>query len=156
MKYKNKIEKKIKKFDPNAELILAGSYLTKKKVANDIDLIITTNKSSKSLSNFLLDSGIAIEIINQGKHSIMYVSNDKKHVDIKPINKKLLPFYLIYFGSGEIFAREIRLAAKKMGYKLSQYGLFDRKSGKIIMNSAKDQAEIFEKLEMKYVKPENR
>ena len=157
LKYKNNLQKQMRDaIDPAAELILAGSYLTEKKFANDIDIIAITKKKSADIAKYLLESGNAREIINSGAHSIMFVSKDKKHVDLKIVaDRGLIPFYLIYFGSGATFAREIRLHAKKMGYKLNQYGLFD-KSGNLVMGSAKSDKEIFDKLGLKYVKAANR
>ena len=158
LKYKKDLEKKLKRFDKNINLILAGSYLTGKKFGNDIDIILTTNNkiNSTKLKTFLIENDIAREIINYGKSSIMYVSKGKQHVDLKIVDNNLLPYYLIYFGSGETFSRDIRLAAKKRGYKLSQYGLFDRKTGKKVLKNVKNEKEIFNKIGIPYIKPQNR
>jgi DNA polymerase/3'-5' exonuclease PolX len=66
----------------------------------------------------------------------------------------LLPFYLLYFGSGESFSREIRKKAKNQGYKLSEFGLI--RNNKIIMNKANNEKEIFNKLNLPYILPHNR
>ena len=63
-----------------------------------------------------------------------------------------MPFFLLYFGSGENFSRKIRKYAKDKGYKLNETGLY-KNNKKINLKSEK---EIFDYLKIPYVKPENR
>ena len=48
----------------------------------------------------------------------------------------------------------LRLVAKRKGFKLTQHGLFDRKTGKRI--AGKTEEEIYHALGRDYKKPENR
>jgi DNA polymerase/3'-5' exonuclease PolX len=50
----------------------------------------------------------------------------------------------------------MRSIVAKMGYKLSEKGLFDRVSGKKIDFFPKDEKDIFDYLKLDYVKPEDR
>ena len=54
-----------------------------------------------------------------------------------------------FTGSGE-FNKKMRLVAKKKGYKLSEYGLFDKHNHIIKVNSERD---IFKILDMEYLPP---
>ena len=47
----------------------------------------------------------------------------------------------------------MRKKAKKLGYKLSEYGLFDKDNNMIYIDSELD---LFNKLDMKYLKPNER
>jgi DNA polymerase/3'-5' exonuclease PolX len=67
-----------------------------------------------------------------------------------------LTFYILYFGSGVEFSKKIRKEAIEKGYKLSEKGLFDRKTGKRINFQPKTEKNIFNYLKIKYVKPKNR
>lgn len=163
--YKNNIEKNLKQKFPNVEVHMAGSYRKGKTLSGDIDIILTTSKIKTkyelSKSNifddilaFLIEKKLIIEIINKSSNNFMGITNTKRHIDIKMTPFNLLPFYQLYFGSGESFSRDIRQKVKDQGYKLSEFGIY--KGNKIVMNKAKNEKEIFNKLGIKYIKPENR
>ena len=65
-------------------------------------------------------------------------------------------FYILYFSSSRDFSKKIRLHASKKGYKLNEKGLYDKKSGKLINFQPKSEKEIFNYLDMDYIRPENR
>lgn len=152
---------------PNIEIHPAGSYRRGRESSGDIDIILA-DKNIKSkydldksyifddIIHYLMKENIIIEIINRSKNNIMGITNTKRHIDIKMSPSNLLPFYLLYFGSGEAYSREIRQKAKEQGYKLSEWGLYNIKTNKIAMNKAECEREIFNKLGLKYIKPENR
>ncbi len=163
--YKNNFEKTLKQKFPEVEVHMAGSYRRGKPSSGDIDIILTTSKlktrNELNRSNifddilaFLIEKKLIIEIINKSSNNFMGITNTKRHIDIKIAPYNLLPFYLIYFGSGEIFSREIRQKAKEQGYKLSEFGIY--KGNKIVMNKANNEKDIFNRLGIKYIKPENR
>jgi len=163
--YKNNIEKNLKQKFPDVEVHMAGSYRKGKTLSGDIDIILTTSKIKTkyelSKSNifddilaFLIEKKLIISIINKSSNNFMGITNTKRHIDIKMTPFNLLPFYQLYFGSGESFSRDIRQKVKDQGYKLSEFGIY--KGNKIVMNKAKNEKEIFNKLGIKYIKPENR
>lgn len=166
-KFKNNFIKLLNKKFHNIDIIMAGSYRRGKKTSGDIDIIIVDSniKTLKELNKsnifddiieYLINNKILIEIINRSKNNIMAITNTKRHIDIKISPYNLLPFYLLYFGSGEKFSRNIRQKAKEKGYKLSEFGLFNSKTNKIIMNKANNEKHIFNKLNIQFIKPENR
>lgn len=164
-KYKNIFEKKLKKEFPKLEVHMAGSYRRDKKFSGDIDIILVDPKIKTKMDlensylfddilHYLMKEKLVIEIINRSKNNMMGITNTHRHIDIKMAPANLLPFYLIYFGSGESFSREIRQKAKDQGYKLSEWGLY--KGHRVIMNKAKNEKEIFDKLKLKYIPPNER
>ena len=75
-------------------------------------------------------------------------------MDIEFLPKDEYGSGLLYFtGSGD-FNKEIRYYAKKLGYKLNQHGLKDIKNNKLL--KFKSEEEIFDKLNLKYLKPYQR
>ena len=50
---------------------------------------------------FLIEKKLIIEIINKSSNNFMGITNTKRHIDIKMTPFNLLPFYQLYFGSGE-------------------------------------------------------
>lgn len=166
-KYKQKLEKTIHSHYPNMKVIVAGSYRRGKDYSNDIDIIITSPKLKTryevdksyifdDIIHLLKKEGIIREIISRSSTSMMGITDTKRHIDIKIAPYNLLPFYLLYFGSGEAYSRQIRQKAKEKGYKLSEYGLYNIKKGKMTMNSATTEEEIYKKLGIPYIEPKNR
>lgn len=154
------IEKILKKKYKEILIIPAGSYRRGKSESGDIDLILSFKNDSESLNNiieYLKKKNMIIEVVSQGENSVITIAkyrNKIRHLDIKMAPYDLIPFFLLYFGSGITFAREIRQIAKEKGYKLNEFGLY--KGNKKIMKKAKDEKEIFNKLGIEYVEPENR
>jgi DNA polymerase/3'-5' exonuclease PolX len=94
---------------------------------------------------------------NEGSSILSNVYEGKyRQMDVAFIDKKYLPFYLLYFGSSRIYSKKIRTIASKMGYKLNDKGLFDKNTGKRINFEPKIEKDIFDFLKIEYVKPENR
>ncbi len=167
----NSKKDKTKKIPTNIEV--AGSYRMGKKESSDIDLIFICpdeykiSECQKMFLEKIKSNGMYEDILVDGKNKYILVvklpgSNKKfkPHVshqmDIIFIKKNQLPWYLLYFGSSQSFARKIRLYASQKGYKLNDKGLFDKKTGRRIPFYPKSEKEIFDFLEYPYVKPENR
>ena len=138
-------------------IIIAGSYLLNKEKSKDIDLIII-NDNIDNIIKKLDNNGLLMGILMYGKDKanllIKIKNNHVIHIDIRITEKKYLPYYLLYFGSGVNFSRYIRQKAKEKGYKLDQYGLY--KNGKKIKFYPKSEKEIFEFLNVDYIEHKNR
>lgn len=165
--YKNKFENTLKKKFPDINVHMAGSYRRGKNVSGDIDMILVSPKIKTKyeldksyifddIIHYLMKNKLIIEVVNRSKNGIMGITSTKRHIDIKMAPYNLLPFYLLYFGSGEAYSREIRQKAKNKGWRLSEWGIYNSKSNKVIMNKAKNEKNIFDKLGVKYIRPENR
>lgn len=165
--YINKLRKSVQQLDKNAVIIGAGSYLRGKEYSGDIDIILSfpsikihdewlnKNRIDEVIRQMKKDK-LLKEVITKGHNNMMGITEpNKRQIDLKIAGYQAIPFYLLYFGSGEEFARKIRGYAKKKGWKLNEWGITD-KSGKTIMNSADNEEEIFAKLGYNFVKPQNR
>ena len=125
----------------NLITLLAGSYPSGKLESKDVDLIciysdsVSKIKNILSLLDILKKNGLIIEIISKSNNNLMillqYQYNNKnviRHLDLKFINKNVLPYTYMHFTSGAEFNKQIRYVAKKMGYKLNEYGLIKSQS----------------------------
>ena len=160
--------KQIKKLleTDNIKIYNAGSYRAGKKESGDIDLILTYKSSNimkihKFFYETLLKNNIIKETLSHGIKKSMYIVKLQQYkyyrkIDIAFIEEKYLPWYLLYFGSSRDFSKKIRAIASKLGYKLNEKGLYDKKTGKRINFNPKEEKEIFDFLNIDYVIPENR
>jgi DNA polymerase/3'-5' exonuclease PolX len=167
-----KINKSLKLDSKNEYVIeLCGSYRREKQFSNDIDVLISkkdTNSSNKQnhlerfvnkLKNSISrnnDKPLLIDSMTDKKIKTKYMGFAKlldhppRRIDIRFITFDSYPSALLYFtGSGDL-NKKMRNIAKEKGYKLSEYGLFDKSGNKIIVNSERD---IFHKLNMEYLPP---
>lgn len=149
----------------NIHVYNAGSYRLGKKDSGDIDLIISYENEEledvKSLFHKkLTKKNIIIDTISIGQQKSMHIvklpKKPYRKMDVSIIENKDLPWYLLYFGSSREFSKKIRLHASKLGYKLNEWGLFDKNSGERIDFYPKNEEEIFKYLNLDYVRPEER
>ena len=144
----------------NIKIYNAGSYRIGKSESNDIDLIISyKNISTKILYEILEKKNIIVETLSSGKQKGIYIINfNNKYYkcDIAYVEDDLVPWYLLYFGSSREFSKHIRSIASKLGYKLNEKGLFDKKTGLRIDLKPKEEKYIFYYLKINYISPKNR
>ena len=136
-------------------IILSGGFRLGKQQGKDLDLIIEGDNNMEEVEKKL--DKYVVKKLERGDNKLMLLmrfpgENIVRHVDIFFVNKEDIPFFLLYFGSGENFSRKIRKIAKNKGFKLNEKGLF--KNDKKI--DLKSEEEIFNYLNLPYVKPENR
>lgn len=183
------IHDKLNLIDKNFISVICGSYRRNKDFSSDVDILIThkklTNKEDTgkylklvidNLSKYFIVDYLTTSYNThfQGFASFKLIPNLPTEYDHKLFNVKknvirldiiVVPiqyFYtaLLHFtGSGD-FNQKLRLHAKSLGYKLSEYGLVKvnddinkDKDKEIPINSEQD---IFDALLLKYVPPENR
>ncbi len=168
-KYRTQLQSLIREVYPDAYLEMAGSYRKGKRAMKDMDMLVVLpsvkevqgdDQYSDAIITLLENRGIIQEVFHRGDVQIMTLIRMKpldtvRHLDLRIIPEHLLPFYLIHFGSGEIFSRHIKLVAKRKGYKVSEYGLFDKRTGKHIPN-LKSERDIFGFLDLDYIEPADR
>ena len=180
------IHDQLQKIDSEFISVICGSYRRGKPYSSDVDILITNKKllSKENTGKYLklvLDNLQKYFIVDslttsynthfQGFASFKLIPNIPTDYDKNEFNVKtnvirldiiLVPiqfFYpaLMHFtGSGD-FNQKMRLHAKSLGYKLSEYGLVQtNKSGKEVYLEAKSEQDIFDTLLLKYIPPEKR
>ncbi len=150
---------------------LCGSYRREKPFSNDIDVLIskkdtTSNNKQNHLERFVnklknpmsrsKDKPLLIDSMTDKKIKTKYMGfaklldNPPRRIDIRFISYDSYPSALLYFtGSGDL-NKKMRNIAKEKGYKLSEYGLFDKDGKPFKVTSERD---IFHKLGMEYLPP---
>jgi DNA polymerase/3'-5' exonuclease PolX len=180
------IHTELYKLDKNFISVICGSYRRGKDFSSDIDILITnknlvsktdTGKYLKQILDnlskyFIVDSlTVSSNTHFQGFGSFKLISDLPSDYDKSIFNVKtnvfrldiiIVPiqyFYsaLLHFtGSGD-FNKKLRLHAKSLGYKLSEYGLVRvNKSGEETIMPINSEKDIFTLLLLKYIPPEKR
>lgn len=181
------VQEELLKLDKNFISIVCGSYRRGKNFSSDVDILITNKKlknkddTGKYLKKVLdkLEKFFIVDKLTesynthfQGFASFKNIPdlptqyNHKEfNVNINVIRLDIIMVPDIYFftalmhftGSG-VFNQKMRLHAKTLGMKLSEYGLvkINEKNNKEIMIPVNSEADIFEALLLKYIPPEKR
>ena len=87
----------------------------------------------------------------------MMLSCDLKsgiQVDLRVVPPKSWGAAQLYFIGSKNYNIELRKIAIKKGYKLNEYGLYDKTTGKQV--AGKTEKEVMKKLGVKWIKPEQR
>jgi len=130
---------------------ICGSYRRNSEDVGDIDILV-----EKGSGKFLDLSNLNIDWAGEEKIGFEI---DGMHVDIRFIPKESWGAGLLYYTGPYGFNIKLRSMAKKKGWLLNEYGLFERETKKLI--ASKTEKEILEALmnkesASKLLKPENR
>ncbi len=153
-------------------LEMCGSYRRQKAFSNDIDVLISKkdtfaiSKKQNHLERFvnklkspmkhndnkplIIDSMTDKKIITKYMGFCKLLDYPPRRIDIRFISYDSYPAALLYFTGSKNMNTKLREIAKKKGYKLSEYGLFD-KDGKIIKVSS--ERDIFHALNVEFIPP---
>ena len=153
------VKKIIKSLFKNIKIKVCGSYRRKNKFSNDIDLLITQKNNKKRIELYdiikeLKKNNIIKEEFQNDyvKTKYSFISNNYYIVDIRFVDIEDYYTTLLHMTGSKLFNINLRKKAKLLGYKLNEYGLY-KNDNKIKINSEKD---IFEKLGLSYIKPNDR
>jgi DNA polymerase/3'-5' exonuclease PolX len=159
-----------KSSNPNLIVTICGSYRRGLHQSSDIDVLICDLnlmfKEDLEESNVLKKF---VSVLKKSKLITDDITSDKvisKYMGFCKYNKKnyridirLVPLEsyftaLVYFTGSYQLNTQMRLSAKKLGYKLNEYGLYKISTGESILITS--EAQLFETLKMEYLEPEQR
>ncbi len=134
------------------EVHIAGSTRRMRETVGDIDILALSNKPER-LMDLFTKMGDVQSIISKGPTRSTVWLNMGLSCDLRVIDPKSIGAAQQYFTGSKDHNIKVREIAIKKGYKLNEYGLFDRK-GKLIESRSEDV--IYRKLGMQWVPPEMR
>ena len=141
-------------------MIVAGSYRRKQNFSSDIDILITSTRFGlKEMVDTLSQYKVIVDVLGLRKEKFMGIAHcptSKKYhrMDIEFLPENEFGSGLLYFTGSKDFNITMRNVAKDMGYTLNEHGLFTSSSLRRI--PVYTEKEIFNKLNLQYVEPENR
>lgn len=175
------IVKKLSNIFPSVEFIPVGSFRRGQKIMKDVDILVCPKKGKRRQINLIKklvqvseDIFGSVKLkggISKGKvASILFPISVKQpsskkmfvQVDYKIVDRQSLPFGLLHFTGNANFNRAMRMFCIKRGYKINEYGLFNRKTGRKVKNNVGEKGEfssereIFKFLGLNYIPPKGR
>ena len=135
------------------KVVVAGSLRRRKEVIRDIDLLAVSKKPDELARAFRELPGVT-DIIGSGETKTSVRFADGLAADLRVVADDEFPAALLYFTGSKEHNTALRGRAKKMGFKLNEYGLFREDGDKRVRCSSEE--EIYGKLGLSYVEPELR
>ncbi len=139
--------KEVKKIDT------AGSLRRCKETIGDIDILVVSDKPEKVMDVFTNLPSVS-EVLAKGETKSSIRTKDNIQVDIRVVDEKCYGAALAYFTGSKAHNIRIREMAVKKGLKISEYGVFDEKTGKFL--SGAEEKDIYDALGLPWIPPELR
>ncbi|MEM4271725.1 MAG: nucleotidyltransferase domain-containing protein [Candidatus Pacearchaeota archaeon] len=149
----DKIISQMKKLKFVKKIEVAGSVRRKKAFVMDLDILASSNEPEKVTDAFTKLPDVQ-KILGKGPTKATVVLKSGIQADIRVLKPKSWGAGLYYFTGNKNYNIAVRKIAIKKGYKLNEYGLFEKKTGKFV--AGKTEEEIARKLGIKLPKPEDR
>lgn len=138
-----------------SKIIYTGSLRRLKETIGDIDILAEAEKEEalKVMDCFVSLPDVE-QVILKGSTKSSVILREGTAIDLRVVPPESYGAALQYFTGSKEHNIELRNVAIKNGYKLSEYGLYLKESGKQIAGSS--EAEIYERLGLAYIPPELR
>ncbi len=144
----------LKKADPSiAKLTYAGSLRRRLDTIGDVDLLAVSALAKRTINTFVNYPKV-IKVLGQGETKASVWLKDKIQVDLRAVKSESYGAALQYFTGSKNHGVHLRKIAVKKGYKLNEYGLFLKSTGKKVAGA--DEKEIYKLLVGHYIEPELR
>jgi DNA polymerase (family 10) len=131
----------------------AGSLRRGNETIGDLDLLVTGGEPGVVAAYFLKFPKIT-EVLGQGDNKVSVKLREGIQVDLRMLKSESFGAALQYFTGSKNHNVGLRDRAKRMGYKLSEYGLFRVSDGENV--ASRTETEIYETLGLTYIEPELR
>ncbi len=135
------------------EAEVAGSARRRMETVGDLDVLAASVEPEKAVERFVTMLPVT-RILSQGTTKSTVVLEKNLQVDLRVIPPEDYGAALQYFTGSKEHNVELRTIAVKMGYKLSEYGLFERDTNSVVANRTEE--EIYRALGMDPIPPELR
>jgi DNA polymerase (family 10) len=133
------------------EVTPAGSLRRGRETVGDLDLLVTGKDNTKIADHILKFPGIADVLANGADKVSVKLKNDMQ-VDIRMLARSAYGAAMMYFTGSKEHNVNLRGRAKKHGWTLNEYGLFQGDQ----LLASRSEEEIYAKLGLPWIPPELR
>ncbi len=135
------------------EVEAAGSARRRKETVGDLDILVASVEPEKAVERFVTMPPVT-RVLSQGPTKSTVVLEKNLQVDLRVIPPEDYGAALQYFTGSKDHNVKLRTIAVKDGYKLSEYGLFERDTDKVV--ASRTEEDIYRALGMDWIEPELR
>ncbi len=143
----------LKKVPGVEQAMPAGSTRRWKETVGDLDILVISKNAARVMDVFTKMPSVQ-RVLAKGKTKSAVVLKNGLQADVRVLEKRSFGAALNYFTGNKDHNVALRRIAIGKGYKLSEYGLFDRKSERFV--AGRTEEELYKKLGLSYIEPELR
>ena len=147
------VTKYLKALKEVQKVSVAGSTRRMKETIGDID-ILATSKNPQIVIDFFAKMPNVAQVLAKGPTKSSVRLKEGMQVDLRVLNDNIFGAALLYFTGNKEHNIILRRIAIKKGLKLSEYGLFDSRTNRLV--AGRTEEEGYKKLGMDYIEPEMR
>jgi DNA polymerase (family X) len=141
----------LRKLDVVERVEAAGSLRRGRETVGDLDLLVTGRDHARIAEHFARHPEVA-QILAQGEDKVSVKLRNDLQVDVRLLEPKSYGAAMQYFTGSKEHNVALRDRAKRRGWKLSEYGLFEGNKNL----ASRSEEEIYKKLGLQWVPPELR
>ena len=130
---------------------VCGSIRRRKEIVRDMDILVAA-ESHEKVTSFFVSIPEAEEVLVTGDTKTSVRMKSGIEADLRVVSEKEFPYALMYFTGSKEHNVRLRGIAKKKGWKLNEYGLFDGEN----LVQCKSEEEIYHALGLPFIHPELR
>ncbi len=135
-------------------IVAAGSVRRRKETIGDIDILVTCDAPGDVIDAFTRHPDVQ-EVLAKGETKASVVLHRGLQADLRVLEDQSFGAALQYFTGSKEHNVVLRARAKRMGYKINEYGLFSVDDGAQALAGA-DEENLYRLLDLSYIPPEIR
>jgi DNA polymerase (family 10) len=149
------IEERLRKLPGVEAAVVAGSILRRKETVGDGDILVVSDEPKKVTEYFVAMPEVS-HVYGSGETKTMVRFRNGMDFDLRIVPRESFGAALNYFTGSKDHNVALRQRAIKRGWKLNEYGLFQRSRGGWRMIAGRREEEIYRKLGLAFIVPEMR
>ena len=143
----------MKRCDKIDRISIAGSLRRMKETIGDVD-ILASSRYPEDVMEYFVHYDDVQRVLLKGSTKTSVLLHDNLQVDLRVVKNESYGSALQYFTGSKEHNVKVRSLAIKKGYKLNEYGLFDKETEKYVAGEVEE--EIYTTLGLSYIEPELR
>ncbi len=148
------LTKYLRELDGIEEITAAGSLRRGKDTVGDLDLLVTGPNAAAALERFIAYPRVH-EVLGRGPNKASAkIGREGLQVDVRALPRDSYGAAMQYFTGSKEHNVSVRTRAVKMGFKLSEYGLFRAEDDSRVAGGTEE--EIYKTLGLAWIPPELR
>ena len=128
----------------------AGSLRRMRETIGDVDLLVASTDAAPIMDAFVGFPSVT-RVLAKGDTKSSILTESGLQVDLRVVDPDVWGAAMIYFTGSKAHNVRIREMAVRAGLKLSEYGLFDAKSGELLAAGTEEQ--VYGRLGLPYFEP---
>lgn len=148
------IKERLEKVVPAGSCMICGSIRRRKEIVRDIDILVSSNdpNGANGITEYFLSLPWVAEVLVRGETKTSVRLSSGIEADLRVVKGNEFAPALMYFTGSKEHNVRLRAIAKKKGWKLNEYGLFEGENPMPLDTEEK----IYNALGLSYIPPELR